>query len=177
MYADTAVHANDREGLERLLRYGARGPVAESRLRLLEDGRYEYTPKKGVAFTLTAEALVRRLVALVPPPKRHLTSFHGVLAPNARHCTCTDLGTRREGEEAEAPARLGTLPPDTTSTVRLPLRPPLAFHGRLSHPPAPHQPTKPAAARPDPSTRPVISRVEPHVLIPRAGRFDFIQIW
>ena len=58
--------------------------MSQSRLRRLPDGRYEYTPKKGVAFTLTAEALVRRLVALLPPPNRHLTSFHGVYAPNAR---------------------------------------------------------------------------------------------
>ena len=65
------------------MRYGARGPVAESRLRALEDGRYEYTPKKGQPFTLTAEALVKRLVALVPPPNLHLTSFHGVFAPHA----------------------------------------------------------------------------------------------
>lgn len=84
LHADTAVHENDRQGLERLCRYGARGPVAESRLRKLDDGRYEYSPKKGVAFTLTAEALVKRLVALTPPPNRHLTSFHGVYAPNAR---------------------------------------------------------------------------------------------
>lgn len=58
--------------------------MAESRLRKLADGRYEYSPKKGVAFTLTAEALVKRLVALTPPPNRHLTSFHGVYAPNAK---------------------------------------------------------------------------------------------
>ncbi len=83
LHADTAVHGHDRQGLERLVRYGARGPVAESRLRALEDGRYEYTPKKGQPFTLTAEALVKRLVALVPPPNLHLTSFHGVFAPHA----------------------------------------------------------------------------------------------
>ena len=63
LHADTAVHGNDREGLERLARYGARGPVAECRLKFLDDGRYEYTPKKGSSFTLTAPALVRRLVA------------------------------------------------------------------------------------------------------------------
>jgi hypothetical protein len=57
--------------------------VAESRLRRLDDGRYEYSPKKGTAFTLTAEALVRRLVALLPPPRLHLTSHHGAYAPNA----------------------------------------------------------------------------------------------
>jgi hypothetical protein len=84
LHADTAVHGNDRQGLERLCRYGARGPVAESRLRKLDDGRYEYSPKKGVAFILTAEALVKRLVALTPPPNRHLTSFHGVYAPHAK---------------------------------------------------------------------------------------------
>ena len=35
------------------------------------------------ALTLTAEAMVKRLVALVPPRGRHLTCFHGVFAPNA----------------------------------------------------------------------------------------------
>ena len=83
LHADTAVHGHDRQGLERLCRYGARGPVAESRLRRLDDGRSEYSPKKGSAFTLTAAALVRRLVALLPPARLHLTSFHGGYAPNA----------------------------------------------------------------------------------------------
>ncbi len=83
LHADTAVDGNDRQGLERLARYGARGPVAESRLRRLEDGRYEYLPKKGVSFVVSAEQLVRRLVSLVPPAKTHLTSFHGVYAPHA----------------------------------------------------------------------------------------------
>ena len=84
LHADTAVHGYDRAGLGRLCRYGARGPVAEERLEKLEDGRYRYTPKKGAAFAVTAAALVKRLVALLPPPNRHLTSFHGVFAPNAR---------------------------------------------------------------------------------------------
>jgi Putative transposase len=84
LHADTAVHGNDRAGLGRLCRYAARGPVSESRLEKLEDGQYRYTPKKGPAFTVTAVALVKRLVALLPPPNRHLTSFHGVYAPNAR---------------------------------------------------------------------------------------------
>jgi hypothetical protein len=35
------------------------------------------------ALTLTAEAMVQRLVALVPPRGLHLTCFHGVFAPNA----------------------------------------------------------------------------------------------
>ncbi|MCU0698368.1 MAG: transposase [Myxococcaceae bacterium] len=30
LHADTSVHGHDRQGLERLCRYGSRGPVAES---------------------------------------------------------------------------------------------------------------------------------------------------
>jgi hypothetical protein len=84
LHAATWVHGNDREGLARLGRYGSRGPLAEERLSRLEDGRYRYATRKGAALTLTAEQLVRRLLALVPPPKLHLTAWHGVYAPNAR---------------------------------------------------------------------------------------------
>jgi len=84
LHADTAVHGNDREGLARLGRYGARGPLAVERLTRLEDGRYRYATRKGTALTMTAEQLVRRLLALVPPPKLHLTVFHGAYAPAAR---------------------------------------------------------------------------------------------
>lgn len=83
LHADTAVTANDREGLLRLVRYGARGPVAESRLSRREDGRLAYETKRGVTLVLTAEQLVKRLIALIPPRGLHLTNFHGVLAPAA----------------------------------------------------------------------------------------------
>jgi hypothetical protein len=76
----TWVHGNDRQGLERLARYGARGPVAESRLRRLDDGRYEYTPKGDglplvlTAEALTAEALMKRCHRIHPlrHPEAHL---------------------------------------------------------------------------------------------------------
>jgi hypothetical protein len=84
LHADTAVHAFDRVGLQRLCGYGARGPVSEERLTRLPSGLYRWQPKRGPALTLTAVALVKRLVALVPPRGLHLTCFHGVFAPNAR---------------------------------------------------------------------------------------------
>jgi hypothetical protein len=124
LHGDTAVHAHDRQGLERLCRYGARGPVAESRLKALDDGRYEYTPKKGTTFTLTAAALVRRLVALLPPPRLHLTSFHGAYAPNARLRASVM-------QQPQAPAPDSTTPKKASPTK--PLRPRLdwaALHQR-----------------------------------------------
>ena len=84
LHADTAVHAFDRVGLQRLCGYGARGPISEERLTRLPSGLYRWQPKRGPALTLTAVALVKRLVALVPPRGLHLTCFHGVFAPNAR---------------------------------------------------------------------------------------------
>lgn len=83
LHAATHVHANDRDSLARLCRYGARGPIAQSRLSRRDDGRYSYATKKGVTLVLTAQQLVRRLLWLIPPAKFHLTSFHGVLSSHA----------------------------------------------------------------------------------------------
>ncbi len=40
LHANTHLHANDRKGLERLCRYGARGALALERLKRAEDGRF-----------------------------------------------------------------------------------------------------------------------------------------
>jgi hypothetical protein len=110
LHADTAVHGNDREGLERLVRSGARGPIAECRLRKLEGELYEYTPKRGVTFTLTAADLVRRLVALVPPAKSHLTSFHGVYAPHSTLRPLVTGGPNVEAATSSPPPRRAVKP-------------------------------------------------------------------
>lgn len=73
----------DKPG-KRLCQYGARGALTLSRLKETSEGLYEYSPKRGRPFTLTGEELVKRLLALVPPPRRHLTSFHGVYAANSK---------------------------------------------------------------------------------------------
>jgi hypothetical protein len=107
LHAGTAAHANDRQGLERLCRCGSRGPIAEERLSSRDDGRYEYRTKRGPTLVLTAAQLVKRLVALVPPRGRHLTSFHGVLAPNAG---LRQLIARRPEEPSPPTPMLSTLP-------------------------------------------------------------------
>ena len=104
LHAATSVYANDAEGLSRLCRYGARGPVAESRLSRREDGKYAYETKKGVTLVLSAQQLVRRLLWLIPPARFHLTSFHGVFSSHAA----------ARAALVPAPAALSTAQPPAT---------------------------------------------------------------
>ena len=72
--------------MEHLLRYAGRPAIAESRLSLLEDGRVAYELKRRwkdgtTHVVMTPEVLIERLLALVPRPRRHLVTYHGVLAP------------------------------------------------------------------------------------------------
>ena len=83
------LHENNREGIERLCRYGARGPLTLGRLSHNGGDIFRYRMKRTVRgrdeLVMTGEELVRKLAVLVPPPRVHLVRFHGVFAPNAKH--------------------------------------------------------------------------------------------
>ena len=86
LHAGVHLHANDREGLLRLCGYGARPPLTQDRLSRLPDGRLCYRLKRPFAdgtqvLVLEPCELLRRLAALVPPPRAHLVRFHGVFGP------------------------------------------------------------------------------------------------
>jgi hypothetical protein len=80
-------------------RRGRRVAVLEARR---EDGRYEYRTRKGQVLEFTAQGLVKRLVALIPPKGVHLTRFHGVFAPNGKLRARVVRAREKEGV-AEAP--------------------------------------------------------------------------
>ena len=88
LHAGVRVHANDRQGLERLCRYVVRPPFALHRLSVGEDGRLVYRmkhPRGGSLFLVLApDELLARLATLVPPPRSHGVRYHGVFAPNAK---------------------------------------------------------------------------------------------
>jgi hypothetical protein len=89
LHANTHLHASDRQGLERLCRYGARGALTLTRLKRQEDGRLSYRMKRPLPdgtrhLFFSGLELLRRLSCLVPPPRAHLTRFHGVFAPGAK---------------------------------------------------------------------------------------------
>ena len=82
------LHKNDRQGIERLCRYGARGPLTLGRLTKDGDDKYRYRMKRAVAgkdeLVLTGVELIEKLAVLIPPPRVHVVRFHGVFAPNCK---------------------------------------------------------------------------------------------
>ena len=113
---DTSVciAAQDRTGLERLLRYCARPPFALQRLRKAGSelvyhcarqhtepgnlqskqiaGKARASGKAADELHLTPLELIDRLAALVPPPRAHRHRYYGVLAPNSPlRATATEL--------------------------------------------------------------------------------------
>ena len=113
LHANTHLHANDKQGLERLCRYGARGALALERLSQVEDGRIAYRMKRplpdGTTHLLfTGLELLRWLASLVPPPRASLTRFHGVFAPGAKVRPFL-LPQAEPGLEEESPAFAATV--------------------------------------------------------------------
>lgn len=87
LHADTKIPGGDPFALERLARYVTRPPVSSERLSLDADGQVVYrlrTPFSDGTSRLVFAPLpfIARLAAMVPPPRFHLVTYHGVLAPN-----------------------------------------------------------------------------------------------
>jgi len=88
VHAGITVHAGDRDGLERLCRYGARPPFSLERLSRLADGRVAYRLRKprrngATHLVMTPVQFLARLASIIPPPRFPLQRFSGVLAPNS----------------------------------------------------------------------------------------------
>jgi hypothetical protein len=84
----TRVAANDKDGRERLCRYILRPPLANDRLKILDDGNVRVELKRPwsdgtSSVELPPLALIARLAALVPAPRRHTVLYCGVLSSHA----------------------------------------------------------------------------------------------
>jgi hypothetical protein len=91
LHAARWVASHDRQGLERLLRYGLRPPLAGPRLALTPEGRVLYTlcrpwPRPGGRTQLVLEPVefLRRLVALLPRPYTHAIRYYGVFSNHSK---------------------------------------------------------------------------------------------
>jgi hypothetical protein len=81
------VGGQDREKLEKLVRYMARGPIATERLSESFPNLLIYKMKTrwrdgATHVSFSYLDFIARLVALIPPPRMNLVRYHGVFAPN-----------------------------------------------------------------------------------------------
>jgi hypothetical protein len=88
LHAKVRIDADDHAGRERLARYLARPPIATERLTLRSDGRVVYGLRRHwkdgtSAVVFDPLDFIARLAALVPRPRAHQLTYHGVLAPAA----------------------------------------------------------------------------------------------
>lgn len=120
LHAGSAVHANDRNGLERLCRYGLRPALAQGRLSQTDDGTVLLEMKRQFSdgrkvIRFTPREFLLRLCALVPSPRFHMVRYAGIFAGHARgRFALCGRGMHDEvpGEAARpAPAR-----PEATAT-------------------------------------------------------------
>lgn len=89
LHAGVVVAAHDRAALERLCRYGARPAFAQERLAWTADGRIAYKLKRPwpdgrTHLVMEPVAFLRRLVGIIPPPRRHLVRYSGVFGPASK---------------------------------------------------------------------------------------------
>ena len=99
LHAGTALPAYDREGVEHLLCYMCRAPVALDRLEELPDGRLLYRLKKrwrDGTDSIVFEPLefLKRLTTLVPAPRFNMIRYSGVPAPGRLDASLTEDHTR-----------------------------------------------------------------------------------
>jgi hypothetical protein len=86
LHAATHIPANDRALRERLCRYISRPPLAQGRLSLTDEGgvlwKLRSPWRDGTkAFLFDPLVFIERLVAILPHPREHQLTYHGVFAP------------------------------------------------------------------------------------------------
>jgi hypothetical protein len=90
LHASEATEADDRQSLERTLRYMGRPPLSADRLKMAPDGNNLILTLKtpwrdgSSKILMTPLDLLERLVALIPPPRKNQIRYHGFFGPNAK---------------------------------------------------------------------------------------------
>ena len=89
LHAGVVIAEHDRDALERLCRYGARPAFALERLTWTDNGRISYKLKRPwpdgrTHLVMEPVAFLRRIVGIIPPPRRHLVRYSGVFGPASK---------------------------------------------------------------------------------------------
>jgi ribosomal protein S27E len=90
LHAARKIEPQDRAGLEKLLRYGTRSPIASRRLRIDQDGQVVYQLAKpwgasGITcLRLSPVTFLRRLAMLIPHPFQNMVRYYGVFSGSSK---------------------------------------------------------------------------------------------
>lgn len=89
LHAAVSAWSTNKARLEQLVRYTARPAVSEERLSVATNGDVHYKLKNAWSdgtshVVFSPMEFLEKLAALVPPPRIHLTRFHGILAPHSK---------------------------------------------------------------------------------------------
>jgi hypothetical protein len=88
LHGATRIKSQNRDGLEKLIRYIARGPIANKRLSIQPNGHVLLELKRPYSDGTTHMSFeptdfIAKIVALIPPNRSHLVRWAGCFAPNA----------------------------------------------------------------------------------------------
>jgi hypothetical protein len=114
LHGATRVAANDEQGRLALCKYILRPPLANDRLKILDDSHVRLDFKKPwsdgtTSVEISPLALMARLAAPVPPPQRHLTAYFGVLSSHSSlrsQCVPVPVPEAAPQQEDESPPTL-----------------------------------------------------------------------
>jgi hypothetical protein len=89
LHADVRVRCHQRDRLEKLIRYTARGPLAHDHLEQDDNGDLIFHFRKPWSDGTSAVKfkpleMIEKMVALIPLPRFHMFRYSGVFAPNSR---------------------------------------------------------------------------------------------
>jgi hypothetical protein len=118
------IAPGQRAKLERLCSYVSRPSVATERMALTSCGQVRYqlkTPYRDGTTHLVIESLdcMARLAALVPPPRMHLTRYHGVFAPHSKLRAAVRPAHRGIGAPQRTGMTIDSVKPPTTQHVAM----------------------------------------------------------
>jgi hypothetical protein len=107
LHADTAIHRNDRLGLERVLRYSGRPALAQDRLAVDDAGRVTYrfrrpSPSGKLSLSIAPVDFRARLATLIPPPRQNQVRYFGVISAHHKWRALVAPRIPREPDRTDA---------------------------------------------------------------------------
>lgn len=88
LHCATTTNTHQRDKLEKLIQYMARGPISNERIEITEENQVKLQLKTRYSdgtthLKFTFGEFIEKLVALIPPPRTHLVRWGGCFAPNS----------------------------------------------------------------------------------------------